>query len=222
MFMLRLFFTVFIAFSLLFSGLTFISCKKEAKCDCNADTVFIAKILQPDSIVGKDAVIENIIPDQNAGNSPLFATFAWTNQGFFDIARALIEFDLNFLQPQTKIRSAKLFIYWNSYNNLVEQTGENAFSIYRITQEWNEKTVTWNNQPATSDLNKVTVAKSTSIDQSYLNIDVTLLVQDIIDNPTLGHGFMIKLDNEVPYKLVVLASSDCVEVGKRPKLIIYY
>lgn len=105
---------------------------------------------------------------------------------------------------------------------MTEQTGENAFSIYRIIQEWNENTVTWNNQPATTDSNKVIVPKSTAIDQSYINIDVTQLVQDIIDDPAQGHGFMIKLEDEVPYKLVVLASSDCTEAGKRPKLVIYY
>jgi hypothetical protein len=198
------------------------SCKKVAKCDCEVDTVTIAKIYQPDSIIGKDAVIENIVPDQNSGNSPLFAVFAWTNQGFFDVARSLIEFDLTNFAPQTKIKSAKLSLFWNSYNNLTEQTGENAFTIYRITQEWNENTVTWNNQPATSDVNKVSVPKSTAVNQNYLDIDVTNLVQDIINNPTIGHGFLIKLDDEVPYKLVVLASSDFAEIAKRPKLIVYY
>ena len=213
---------VFIVFSIVFSGFSLISCKKDAKCDCNVDTLRVATILQPDGIIGKDAVIENIVPDNNSGSSSLFAAFAWTNQGFFDVSRALIEFDLSVFPTQSKIKSAKLSLYWNSYNNLIEQTGENAFSIYRIIQEWDENNVTWNNQPATTDLHKVVVDKSTAIDQSYLNIDVTQLVQDIIDNPAQGHGFMIKLDDEVPYKLVVLASSDCSEPGKRPKLVIFY
>ncbi len=213
---------VFIVFQVVVSGLMFTSCKKDAKCDCNVDTLGVAKVLQPDSIVGKDAVIENRVPDNNSGSSSLLATFAWTNQGFFDVARSLIEFDLSYFPSQTKIKSAKLSLYWNSYNNLIEQTGENAFSIYRIIQEWDEQTVTWNNQPATTDSNKVTVPKSTAVDQSYINIDVTQLVQDIIDNPAQGHGFMIKLEDEIPYKLVVLASSDCTEAGKRPKLVIYY
>jgi len=220
--MLRLLLVAAIIILMFLSGSTFIACKKEAKCDCKADTITIAKIIQPDGVVGKDAVIDSISPDQNNGNSDLFSVFAWTNAGFFDIARALIEFDLSAIPPQTKIKGARLSLYWNSSGNLIDQTGDNVFSIYRITQEWDENTVTWNNQPAISNLHKVTVPKSTSPQQSYIDVDVTELIQDGINNPQVSHGFMLKLDQEFPYRLIVLASSDCADATKRPKLVVYY
>ncbi len=202
--------------------LSFVSCKKESKCDCSADTITVARIFQPDGVVGKDAVIESITPDQNTGNTTLFAVFSWTNNGVFNTARSLLEFDLSTISPQTKIKKAELSLFWKPYGNLTEHTGENAFSIYRVTQQWDESTVTWNNQPTISVMNKVTVRKITSTNQSYLNIVVTDLVQDIINDPANSHGFMFKLDDEFPYRLVVSASSDDTDKSKRPKLVITY
>jgi hypothetical protein len=199
-----------------------ISCSKEAGYDGTQDTVRIAKIFQPDPSPGKDAVIESIMPDTNFGDSSFFSVFSWTNDGLFNTSRALLEFDLSAFPSPAKIKKATLSLYWVSYENLTEQTGENAFSIYRITEAWNENTVTWNNQPDTIALHKVSVPESLLTDQSYLNIDVTPLVQDMIDDPLLSHGFMVILDDEFPYKLVILTSSDFIDSSKRPKLIIYY
>ena len=57
--MFRLFFAVFTLILLTFNGVTFVSCKKEAKSDYCSDTVYIANVLQPDNLAGKDAIIEN-------------------------------------------------------------------------------------------------------------------------------------------------------------------
>jgi Disaggregatase related repeat len=214
-------FSVFVSYFFLIS-LTFVSCKQDAKCDCEADTMKISKIFQPDGISGKDAMIESIDPDKNSGNLPVLSAFAWTDTGYFNSARTLLEFDLSVIPVLTKIKSAKLSLYFSAYDNLTEQTGDNAFSIYRISQEWDKNTVTWNNQPVISNLDSVAVSKSTSVLQSYISIDVTALVQDMVSYPSLGHGFMLKLDQEFPYKLVVLASSRHNDKSKHPKLIVYY
>ncbi len=176
------------------------------------------KIYQPDSLGGKDAIIESISPGQNFGNTAHFSVFSWTNGGSFNSARALIEFDLSDISAGTKITSAKLSLYWISYENLSEHTGDNAFTIYRLTEAWGEDTVCWNNQPSISNVNVVNVPKSSSSNQSYTDIDVTNLVQDIIDRPSESFGFMLKLNEEFPYKLVILASSDYSDKNRHPKL----
>ena len=212
-----------LAFSLICSlGLLFSSCLKESNLDSTADITIIAKIYQPDGIIGKDAIIESITPDQNLGNSTYFTVFSWTNGGSFNSARALIEFDLSNIPPQTKITAAKISFYWISYENLTEQTGENAFSISKITQPWEENAVTWNNQPLTNEVNIVSIPKSIAGNQSYTDIDVTALVQNMIDFPAENYGFMLKLDEEFPYRLVILASSDYSVSILRPKLVVYY
>lgn len=199
-----------------------ISCVKESVGEYVTDTVRIAKIYQPDGLIGKDATIESVTPDSCFGNSSHLAIFSWTNGGVFNTARTYIEFNLSDIAPLTKIKAAKLSLYWISYGNFSEHTGDNAFYIYRVTQTWEEASINWNNQPLTSDLNSVTVPKSRQANQSYTNIDVTKLVQDMIDNPNVSHGFMLKLDEEFPFRLVILASSDYTERSKRPKLEVYY
>ena len=198
------------------------SCEKESKVDFTQDTVKIARIYQSDPSIGKDAVIESILPDTNFGDSTLFSVFSWTNDGLFNSARALLDFDLSVFPQNITITKATLSLYWVSYKNLTEQTGENAFTIYRITENWDEHTVTWNNQPDTTSVHKVNVPESVAATQSYVDMDVTELVQDMINDPQGSFGFMLRLDNEFPYKLVILASSDYTVKGKRPKLIVYY
>ncbi|HEX3006962.1 MAG TPA: DNRLRE domain-containing protein [Bacteroidales bacterium] len=197
------------------------SCSKEAS-SVLSDTVTVARIYQCDPALGKEAVIQSIVPDTNFGDSTVFSIFSWTNDGLFNISRALIVFDLSAIPSQTVIKKATLSLYWVKYMNLTSQTGDNAFSILKVTENWNEHTITWNNQPDTSSQNKVMVPKSTGETQSYVDVDVTPMVQEMINHPAENFGFMLKLEDEFPYKLVVLASSDYPESKKRPKLIVYF
>jgi hypothetical protein len=197
------------------------SCSKEAS-TVESDTTRIARIYQCDPALGKEAVIQSIMPDTNFGDSTVFSIFSWTNDGLFNTSRALIAFDLSAVPPQTMIKKATLSLFWVKYMNLTSQTGDNAFSILKVSESWNEHTITWNNQPDTSSLNKVSVPKSTRETQSYVDVDVTPMVQEMIHHPEGNFGFMLKLEDEFPYKLVVLASSDYPESKKRPKLIVYF
>ena len=55
-----------------------------------------------------------------------------------------------------------------------------------------------------------------------MDIDVTQLVQDIVDNPASSYGFMILLQNEASYRAVYFASSDYTDSAKHPKLVVAY
>lgn len=204
-----------------FISITSISCKKEATIDVTTDTVKFARIFQPNSALGKDAVIESVFPDQNFGSETYFSVFSWTNGGVVNTARALVRFDLSEIPSYTSIKSAQLVLYWSAYDNLIEHTGENAFVVYRINQSWNENSVTWNSQPTITNLDSMNVSKSISSNQTY-TVDVTNMVQDMIANPVTNYGFMLKLNEEFPYRLVILASSDHPDNSKHPKLIVYF
>ena len=197
------------------------SCEKEAS-SIQRDTLEVARIYQCDPALGKEAIVQSIMPNTNFGDSTVFSIFSWTNDGLFNISRALIAFDLSAIPPETMIKKATLSLYWIEYMNLNSQTGDNAFSIMKISEDWNEHTVTWNNQPDATSLYKISVPKSIAQNQSYTDIDLTDMVQDMILNPSLNFGFMLKLEEEFPYKLVVLASSDYSEKSKRPKLLVYF
>lgn len=198
------------------------SCSKESHIEISSDSTAMAKIYQPSAVAGKDVIIQSFLPDSNFANIDYLTTLAWTNAGNFNAARTLIEFDLSNIPVQTNINSATLSLFWTNSGVFTGQTGENAFSIYKIAESWQESSVTWNNQPATSVENIVNISKSVSEQQSYLNIEVTKLVQSMINNPSDNHGFMLKLDEEFPYKLVIVASSDHPDESKHPKLVVYY
>jgi hypothetical protein len=186
------------------------------------NTSRIARIYQCDPALGKEAIIQSIMPDTNFGDSTVFSIFSWTNDGLFNTSRALLAFDFSAIPTGTMIKKATLSLFWIKYMNLTGQTGDNAFSILKISEPWNEQTVTWNNQPDTSSLYKISVSKSMTENHSYTDIDITPMVQDMISNPSGNYGFMFKLDEEFPYKLVVLASSDFSDKSRRPKLVVYF
>jgi hypothetical protein len=72
----------------------------------------------------------------------------------------------------------------------------NSSLLQRITENWEENIVTWNTQPASTTQHQVILPQSTNYMQDYLDIDVTLLTQDMQkDN---NYGFLLRLANEVP------------------------
>ncbi len=183
--------------------------------------------LQPNATQGKDAYFKILTPNLNQGTHQDFAGIAWTNGGTPTVARSVIDFDLNQIPQNAQIISAKLSLYHNptSPNNSGSHSlpgSNNACYLQRVTSQWDEFTVTWNNQPTTTSTNQVTIPASTSTNQSYPNIDVTNLVQDMIDYPSTSFGFMIKLQNESYYKALLFASSDNANPNLHPKLIITY
>ena len=93
--------------------------------------------------------------------------------------------------------------------------------VQRITSEWNEQTVTWNNQPSTTTNGQVLVAGTSNAMLKY-EIVVTKLIQDILETPSQSHCLMIKLVTEDYYRRVLFASSDYYDPSKHPKLIIEF
>jgi hypothetical protein len=177
-------------------------------------------ILQPGSEEGIDAVVCSIIPDENRGTTTHSAPYAWTQEGILNIVRPLIDFNLkNKIKQGTTIKKASLYLYFAEYGSNKSHAGENAFYIKRITSPWEELSVTWNNQPNTTDENQVLVPKSENQYQDYV-IDVTALIQDIINNPENSYGIMLQLVNETPYNKAMFASSDNANSTKWPKLVI--
>jgi hypothetical protein len=94
--------------------------------------------------------------------------------------------------------------------------------LERVTSPWNEFTVTWNNQPSATTVNRVAVPASTSPSEDYLNMDVTTLTQDIISSPSGNFGIMLILDVEQTFRRLNFCTSDYPDSTKHPKLEISY
>lgn len=187
--------------------------------------------IQPDGQNGNDAMIwaaPNYGNDNvNYGSTDQLVLNAWTNSSVNDTIRVLLEFDLSNVPVGAVISNAKLSLYNNpdgaSHNGQHQNlAGTNEWSINRITEAWDESVVTWNTKPTYTTTNQIIMNASTSPNQDFTDINVTALVQDMIDNPSTGFGFYLKLQDESPYKALVFASSEHSDLNKRPRLEITY
>ncbi len=178
---------------------------------------------------GKDAEVFSCVPcgysTRNFGNISDLCAVSWTNNGSSSKIRGLIQFDLSSIPAGSTINDARLSLYYNP--NTDEGThfkyfGNNSALLQRITQNWNESTVTWNNQPATTTQNQVVIPSSTSSTQDYPNINVTNLIRDMVNNPATSFGMMLKLQYESHFRKLIFASGDYSVASKRPKLTVTY
>lgn len=214
---------------LLLIAFTFIlsSCEEKV-CDCVQTLT-----LQPGPSFGKDAFLNSRLPDTNNGTHYGICAMGWTYSGAPFVVRCVIDFDLSSIPDGTIIKSAYLSLYNDptSYNNSGKHSeasvypstgGDNGAYLSRITSTWEENTVTWNNQPTITTTNQVSLLPSTDPHQDYLNIDITPLIQDIIDNRSSSFGMMISLKNEDYYRGLIFASSDNADPTKYPKLVVNF
>jgi len=199
---------------------------------CSLTTFLTAQTtvtFQPNASIGKDAFVHGTpsYTDDNFGSNSQFPASAWTFSGNPGVVRSLIDFtELSTLPANATLISAQLSLYAIDFSNGLGQhsqlSGSNATWIERVTTSWDESTVNWDNQPATTTQNQVALAGTSTTTQNYLNIDITALIQDIMDNPGSSYGLMLKLQDESYYRRMNFCSSDHTNQNLRPKLVITY
>lgn len=182
-------------------------------------------VFQPDSLCGVDATISSKWPTVNSGSHHDFISTAWTHSGTPSTLRGLIDFEFSAIPAGSTIISAELSLYWYSS---VLNIGHSSLSfpnvayLKRVTSPWTEYGVTWATQPTSTAVNQVTYLQSTTNSQDYLNVDVSNLVQDMINSPATSHGFLFKQVAEQYYRSLLFASSDQVNQLLNPKLVVTY
>ncbi len=191
-------------------------------------------IFQPDSCNGKDATVfvKTGLPewsDKNFGQRDEICASGWTygGQGGDDgYSRSFIDFDgLKSIPRGITITSATLSLYGKTSSIFIKQgnTGPNECFIDRITSSWDES-VTWNTRPNITHLHETVLPGSNGTQWKYnVDVDVTMLVQDMIDLPAdSSYGFCIRLQEEGYYKNLLFASSEHTDPSLRPKLTVTF
>lgn len=163
----------------------------------------------------------------NYGNALHNSAFAISGtHGGLLANRGLIDYDLSSIPQGASILDAQINLYaFNAHSNALLQPGHygnNSATLRRVIEAWAEYTVTWNNQPQATSQNEVILPQSTSANQDYTTIDVTTLVQDMVDNPTTSHGFKLQLINEVIPTNLSFHSKEGTDSTKYAKLVITY
>jgi len=103
--------------------------------------------------------------------------------------RALVQFDLPIPRFST-ITSATLEINEQSGN----LTGPRTHGAHRITSSWLQSTVKWNTMPTFNPTATDTATVGTS--RGFKTFNVTADVQDMVNDPTTNHGWMVIDENE--------------------------
>jgi hypothetical protein len=203
--------------------------------------------IQPGRFTGEDAspYFDNgrpVVATELMGDDSILDIEAWTfyaNGGTTGGARAFMRFTaLDTLPSTAVILSANLSLYAATTDGLgggyigdsyypgspYNSYGDNSLWLQRVTGSWDQTTIDYNNQPATTAVDEVAIPASTSrYNYSVANLDVTQLVQDMKATPNTNYGFCMRLQTEAYYRSMSFdASESKPDSSTSPKLVITY
>jgi hypothetical protein len=185
-------------------------------------------VVIPTNSARGDAVFSLIVPNNNYAKLEDIHIYSWTQVGVLNVNRVLIDFNLDEIPKSARIESAYLSLYFNptsAYNKVGGNKGNqgpDSIVIQRVTSDWNENDVTWNRQPETTKENQVIIGKLDSPIADYTDIDITNIIQDIVNSENGRYGILIRHKDEIPYNVVFFASSNHPDIKLHPNLRIYY
>ena len=193
----------------------------------------ITMVLQPNPATGLDALIElsrkNPAGGPQYGNYNLFSAGVWREgSGNYEhkYHRNFLQFNLTGLPANSFVTSAKLSLYSTGSS---QNVGWSASWLQRSLAPWNESTITWNNQPTTTEINRVAIPQYTSEWNYDVNLDITRLVHDKLRSG--NNGMMMRCQDErwssgssgsAPNRWMGFASSDFATASRRPRLEVKY
>ncbi len=163
--------------------------------------------------------------------STTVAHWTWYGPGCGEgVIRGLWQFDLNPATDHTMLydnrATVHLFFPTGSaeVHNYVGGATNNQFYVERVTQSWNELTVTWNNQPNVTTVNSILVPSSSTNPSSedYI-IDISNLAYEWICNGEPNYGIKLRMWSESElYRRVSFTNREWADANKRPFLRLQY
>ena len=128
-----------------------------------------------------------------------------------------IRFDLSSIPSNAQIIYAKLSIYRSDTGS--NPTGKTV-KIYRVTEDWNESDITWNNQP--NSVSVETDSATIPSGQTWLEFNVTGDVQGFVNGSYDNYGWVIKCSDCPDDSEAWFRSKEYSEADYHPKLEIIY
>jgi hypothetical protein len=173
-----------------------------------ADTL----VLRPGA-EGKDAMINFMEPSTNFGNY----AYLMVNFGPATEVRGLVEFSGLSAVSGATINAASFDLWIDRANS----TNYN-FGVYRLTESWEEASVTWANQPSHHATAYDTKLISGAVGGPY-TWDVKTLVQEWANGTHTNCGLMLKRVNmNYPSNWPYFCSSDHSTASYHPRLTVDY
>ena len=169
--------------------------------------------IQPNAVEGKDVYVIDIYPDDNNNTIPYLSI------GIFTVptTRSYLQFDLSSVPPEIVILDASLGLYYDSPYNLFSL----PIGLYEVAENWVENTLTWNNQPASSneavDIQIILASQTNDFVYWY----IADLVKGWHEGSISNYGIVLRdTDESLDNGGAEFFSSDWLTANQRPKLII--
>ena len=162
----------------------------------------------------QDAYICDCSPDEtNPNGGP---NFLYQGQYGSCFDRSLIQWDLSGLDEDLTILSAELFLYCEAFYGSV--SGEMRY--YRVTEPWDEETVTYNTQPDYSEDVQSAVDCPDPLDWHV--VDVTDFVESWYSGDIDNYGVYCHCHGTTGTCVAGFYSKDYSEEELWPKLVVTY
>ena len=170
--------------------------------------------LQPDA-AGIDTGIESALPTNNYALWP----FSGIGNSASTIVRMYIKFDLSSIPTDIRIIDADLKLY--QYDDI--GTGNFTIGLHKITSDWDESTIDWDPQPASSADAEIT-SNITVGAITWKAWDIDTLLQGWLDGTITNYGMVLKDTDETSVNTIAYfyTSDYTTDTTKRPKLEIDY
>lgn len=173
--------------------------------------------IQPGDIYGKDAYVKKSIPNSNYDWEDLVVGTS-NNKSL----RSYLQFDLSSLQEQDAVvvdASLRLYYYYNY------PTGPTALEIglYEVKGPWEEDTITWDNQPASSDVAEAVLNIPASPPYDFVYWYIYGLVEGWYDGSITNYGMLLRdTDESSADDFVWFCAYNYWDGINRPKLVTDY
>ena len=177
--------------------------------------------IQPGPADGKDSFVLEAFPDNASQADPLFyvaLVIAGNSPG--EDCRTYLQFDLSSIPATAVVTSASLELY----HDLSDASGASGpVGAYQVTSDWNDATLTWNNQPISADTAEDVVTVTFPATHNFISWDITNLGQDWHDGSVTNYGVMLRdTDESSSDGWKWFYSADWGTAAERPKLAITY
>ena len=178
----------------------------------------VTKSIQPNAAAGKDAMVNQLSPhgDTNYGTG----TYLETGCEYGCVIRSFIQFNINSLPSTAVITNAGLSLWY--YDHAEASAADRPLVLYRVTEAWNESTITYNNQPNTSTTVVDTETVPASPTNSFVTWDITNLVKSWVSGTLPNYGVMLNDADYLHENFKLFYSSDWTTASQRPTLNITY
>jgi YD repeat-containing protein len=157
-----------------------------------------------------DSFVSQSEPDKNFG---LYSYLTVGNNPSHGKSRALIQFTLQPLLSGATIESAELSLHQTLNNGTTER-----FHLYHITQKWESRTVTWNNQPSIGDM----LSHRDVANKGWYSFDLTDLAKEWYSGETPNYGVALRMETEDNDRKSFRSSDNAQYPDEIPKLTIEY